>query len=60
MRDHHVPEAGKNAPLHMKYGVDVNKGAIIVVRPDSYVGAVVALSPDGFEAINAYFAGFLL
>jgi hypothetical protein len=57
--DRRVPEAGTNAPLHVKYGVDVDKGAIVVVRPDSYVGAVVALSEDGFEGLNRYFAGFL-
>ncbi|KAL8290074.1 hypothetical protein RQP46_003013 [Phenoliferia psychrophenolica] len=57
--DHRVPEAGKNAPLHTKYGVDVTKGAIVVVRPDSYVGAVVSLNEDGFKALDAYFAGFL-
>lgn len=60
LRDHHVPEAGKNAPLHAKYGVDVNKGAIVLVRPDGYVGAIVSLDADGFEALNAYFAGFLI
>ncbi|KAM0747470.1 phenol 2-monooxygenase [Meredithblackwellia eburnea MCA 4105] len=58
--DHRVPEAGRQHPLHVKYGVDVNKGAIIVVRPDSYVGAVVSLNEDGFEALNKYFAGFLI
>jgi hypothetical protein len=47
------------AALHAKYGVDTAKGGIVVVRPDSYVGAVVPFSADGFEAINAYFAGFL-
>ncbi|KAF7315925.1 Phenol 2-monooxygenase [Mycena indigotica] len=47
------------APLHIKYGLDVNKGAIVVVRPDSYVGAVVELSEAGCEGLNDYFAGFL-
>lgn len=57
--DIRVPEAGFNAPIHTKYGIDTQKGAIVIVRPDGYVGAVVALSEDGFEAANAYFAGFL-
>lgn len=29
------------------------------MRPDGYVGAVVPFNQDGFEALNAYFAGFL-
>lgn len=29
------------------------------MRPDGYVGAQVPLSQDGFEALNAYFAGFM-
>lgn len=47
------------AALHDKYGVSLDKGSIVVVRPDGYVGAVVTLDQDGFEAINAYFAGFM-
>ncbi|KAJ3337329.1 hypothetical protein HDU93_001234 [Gonapodya sp. JEL0774] len=47
------------APLHSKWGVSTERGGIVVVRPDGYVGAVVSLDSDGFEALNAYFAGFL-
>ncbi|GJN93539.1 hypothetical protein Rhopal_006596-T1 [Rhodotorula paludigena] len=47
------------ASLHAKYGVSTEKGGIVVVRPDGYVGAVVPFNQDGFEALNAYFAGFL-
>ncbi|KAI5477274.1 phenol 2-monooxygenase [Pseudohyphozyma bogoriensis] len=57
--DWRVAEVGKKAPLHAKYGVDVNKGSIIVVRPDGYVGAVTTLNEDGFKALDSYFAGFL-
>ncbi|KAJ7233893.1 phenol 2-monooxygenase [Mycena rebaudengoi] len=57
--DRRVPEAGTNAPLHRKFGVDMERGAIVVVRPDSYVGAVVELSEDGWLGLNDYFAGFL-
>lgn len=57
--DRRVPEAGTNAPLHAKYGVDVSKGAIVVVRPDGYVSASVQLNADGFEALNTFFDGFL-
>ncbi|GAA5892395.1 hypothetical protein JCM6882_003659 [Rhodosporidiobolus microsporus] len=47
------------AALHAKWGVSTETGGIVVVRPDGYVGAVVPLNQDGFEAVNAYFAGFL-
>ncbi|KAJ7122061.1 phenol 2-monooxygenase [Mycena crocata] len=57
--DRRVPEAGTTAPLHHKFGVDMQKGAIVVVRPDSYVGAIVELSEDGWLGLNDYFAGFL-
>ena len=45
--------------LHTKYGIDLEKGAVVVVRPDGYVGAVVGLNEDGHAALNAYFSGFL-
>ncbi|KAL8292681.1 hypothetical protein RQP46_001293 [Phenoliferia psychrophenolica] len=57
--DQRVAAQGTNAPVHFKYGVDTKVGSIIAVRPDGYVGAVVELSTDGFEALNQYFAGFL-
>ncbi|GAA6038259.1 hypothetical protein JCM8097_003909 [Rhodosporidiobolus ruineniae] len=47
------------AAVHAKWGFSPEKGGIVVVRPDGYVGATVPLSEDGFDAINAYFAGFL-
>ncbi|SDA03041.1 BZ3500_MvSof-1268-A1-R1_Chr11-1g03273 [Microbotryum saponariae] len=58
--DKRVLEAGSNAPLHAKYGVDVKKGSIVAVRPDGYVGAITSLDADGFEALNAYFKSFLI
>ncbi|KAK4050697.1 hypothetical protein OIV83_003423 [Microbotryomycetes sp. JL201] len=57
--DRRVASAGTDAPIHTKYGIDRTQGAIVVVRPDGYVGAAVQLSEDGFEALNAYFAGFM-
>ncbi|GAA5903543.1 hypothetical protein JCM8208_003620 [Rhodotorula glutinis] len=47
------------AALHTKWGVSTEQGGIVVVRPDGYVGAQVPLSQDGFEALNAYFGGFM-
>lgn len=40
------------------YGIDPNVGAVVVVRPDGYVGTVASL--DHVEAVDEYFAGFML
>jgi phenol 2-monooxygenase len=50
---------------HLKSGVDIfdlrgvdrDKGALVVVRPDQYVAHVLPL--DGYEALAAYFGGVL-
>jgi len=50
---------------HLKSGVDIfdlrgvdrERGALVVVRPDQYVAHVLPL--DGFEALAAWFAGVL-
>ena len=43
---------------YAKYGIDERVGAIVVVRPDGYVGTVAPL--DGIDYLNSYFAAFLL
>ena len=58
--DQRVQEAGTDAPLHKKYGIDENKGAIVVVRPDGYIGAVVPLESEGWLALADYFEAFLI
>lgn len=47
-----------NQEAHQSYGVDPMQGALIVIRPDGYVGHVVPL--DKPEALLEYFAGFLV
>ena len=50
---------------HLKSGVDIfdlrgidrDAGALVVVRPDQYIAAVLPL--DGFDELAAYFAGVL-
>ena len=42
---------------YSKYGIDEELGAIVVVRPDGYVGLVTAL--EGVEDLNACFKQFL-
>jgi hypothetical protein len=53
--DHRVPEA--KAAAHAKMGLDEEKGGVVVVRPDGYVGVVVALEEGRgtAEALDAYF-----
>ncbi len=43
---------------YVKYGIDDHAGAIVVVRPDGYVGMVTRL--DGVKELNRYFGSFLL
>ena len=40
-----------------KYGIDKLRGAIVIVRPDGYVGTISAL--DNARELNEYFASFL-
>ncbi|KAL2149687.1 hypothetical protein VTH82DRAFT_8339 [Thermothelomyces myriococcoides] len=48
------------ACAHAKMGIDQDRGAVVVVRPDGYVGIVVALreGPATVDALNAYFGAF--
>ena len=56
--DHRVPDA--KASAHAKMGFDEDRGAVVVVRPDGYVGAVVGLVEGAgtTEALNEYFSAF--
>ncbi len=40
-----------------RYGIDAAKGAIVVVRPDGYVGTIAPL--DGLRDVDAYFSAFM-
>ncbi|KAL2062236.1 hypothetical protein VTL71DRAFT_6502 [Oculimacula yallundae] len=39
-----------------KYGIDVNEGAVVVVRPDQYVSLITSL--DDYVGIRSFFEGF--
>jgi hypothetical protein len=56
--EHRVPHA--KAAAHAKMGLDQEKGGVIVVRPDGYVGVVASLvSGSGtVDALNGYFTAF--
>lgn len=53
--DQRVPDA--RAAAHAKMGLDQDKGGIVVVRPDGYVGVVIRLEEGTgtCEALNKYF-----
>jgi len=56
--DHRVPDA--RAAAHAKMGLDQEKGGVVVVRPDGYVGVVASLVEGSgtVDALNEYFASF--
>jgi 2-polyprenyl-6-methoxyphenol hydroxylase-like FAD-dependent oxidoreductase len=56
--DPRVPDA--IAAAHAKMGLDQEKGGVIVIRPDGYVGIVAALVEGSatVDALNAYFSSF--
>ena len=53
--DRRVPEA--KAAAHAKMGLDEDKGGVVIVRPDGYVGCVVRLEEGtgSCEALDGYF-----
>ena len=56
--DPRVPSA--NAAAHAKMGLDQEKGGVVIVRPDGYVGCVVELVEGSgtVDALNRYFGAF--
>lgn len=58
IRDHRVPDA--KAAAHAKMGLDQERGGVVVVRPDGYVGCVVDLAEGSgtVDALNQYFGAF--
>ncbi|KAH9898640.1 FAD binding domain-containing protein [Xylariomycetidae sp. FL2044] len=56
--DQRVPEA--QAAAHAKMGLDEEKGGVVVVRPDGYIGIVTALVEGSgtVDALNEYFGAF--
>lgn len=50
----------ENHSAHERYGVKAEQGAVLVLRPDGWVGTVVELGPTGAEALEKYFQRFLV
>ena len=57
--DVRVPNA--KAAAHAKMGLDEERGAVVVVRPDSYIACVIRLVEGSgtVDALNKYFAAFV-
>jgi Phenol hydroxylase, C-terminal dimerisation domain/FAD binding domain len=51
---------GSKAAAHEKMGIDLNQGAVVVARPDGFVGCVVRLVEGAgtVSALNSYFSAF--
>ena len=57
-----TPEAPQYTATHTKYGIETEDGAVIVVRPDGYIGCVVNLSNGrrAAEALERYYSEFMV
>ena len=44
---------------HQRYDVDISKGAIIVIRPDGWIGSRLTLDVDAVRSLEGYFKPFL-
>ena len=49
---------GIGGKVYSSYGISHELGALVVVRPDGYVGAVAPL--DRVDVLDAYFARFAI
>lgn len=50
----------KEQTAHKRYGVDIAEGAIVVLRPDGWVGTVTKLDGSAVGELETYFAKFLI
>lgn len=45
---------------HLRYEVDVGKGAVFVLRPDGWVGTVIEMNDEAPTKLERYFGKFLM
>jgi phenol 2-monooxygenase (NADPH) len=45
---------------HKRYGIDIKKGGVVVLRPDGWVGTCTALKDDAVAELEMYFQTVLL
>jgi phenol 2-monooxygenase len=53
-----IPGLDATQDIYQLRGIDRTKGAVVIVRPDQYIGHVLPL--DDFEAFDQYFATYLI
>src|SRR5699024_2053709 len=53
-----IPGIEANQDIYQLRGVNRKHGAVVIVRPDQYIGHVLSLAQ--FQAFDQYFDGFLL
>jgi phenol 2-monooxygenase len=45
---------------HQRYGIDIEKGAVFVLRPDGWVGTVVEMDGEAGGKVDRYFSRFMV
>ncbi|KAK4937754.1 hypothetical protein LTR10_021699 [Elasticomyces elasticus] len=50
----------RRSEAHRRFEVDLRYGAVLVLRPDGYVGFTAKMGADGVDAVEAYLKGFLI
>jgi phenol 2-monooxygenase (NADPH) len=50
----------QDGTAHKRYGIEEGQGGVVVLRPDGWIGAVLALRSEGVEELETYFKGFLV
>ncbi|KAF2791334.1 FAD/NAD(P)-binding domain-containing protein [Melanomma pulvis-pyrius CBS 109.77] len=50
----------ENHSAHERYGVDVEKGMVFVLRPDGWVGTTAELGSGASQTLDTYFKRFLI
>ncbi|KAK6434996.1 hypothetical protein LTR95_008820 [Oleoguttula sp. CCFEE 5521] len=46
--------------IYKTRGIDCERGAVVVVRPDQYVSAVLPLGEEGWDEMETLFSGFMV
>ncbi|KAI1421457.1 FAD binding domain-containing protein [Xylaria sp. FL1777] len=49
----------ENGRAYEGYGVDREEGALVIVRPDGYVGLIASVEREGWEEVAKWFQGVL-
>jgi phenol 2-monooxygenase (NADPH) len=44
---------------HARYGIDVKKGAVVVLRPDGWIGTATVLGSEAVKELEIYISNFL-